>query len=220
MKPNQTVRILLVDDHKIMRDGLRSVLEKEADFEVVAEAGEGGEAVGLAKKVKPDVVILDVAMPQVNGIEAAKQIRIVHPKARIIALTMHTDKNYLAGMLGAGTVGYLLKDCASEELVQAVRDVIAGKVYFSSDVAPLILEDYADRSVPQERAAEPILTAKEIEVLQWLASGLGTREIAERMEVSGKTIDRYRAQISEKLQLFSVAELTKYAVRKGISPLS
>lgn len=212
------MRILLVDDHRIMRDGLRSVLEKETDFEVVAEAANGREALDLAQKEKPDIVIMDVAMPDLNGIEAATEIRTLLPRARVIALTMHSDKNYLIGMLRAGTVGYLLKDCASEELVKAVRSVIAGKAYVSSEVAPLILEDYSGKATQDQ--IQPVLNAKEIEVLQLLASGMNSRDIAEQMQVSGKTIDRHRAQIMDKLNLFTVAELTKYAVREGISPLS
>ena len=213
------VRVLLVDDHKIMRAGLRSLLEKESDIEVVAEAENGEQAVRLARENKPDIVIMDVAMPDMNGIEAATRIRALLPNARIIALTMHSDKNYLTGMLRAGTAGYLLKDCAAEELVQAIRQVIAGKGFISPEIAPLILEDYSGQT-PAAAKSDSVLNPKEIEVLQLLAEGMGIKEIAEKLEVSGKTIERYRTQVMEKLQLFTVAELTKYAIRKGITTLA
>ena len=214
------VKILLVDDHKIMREGLRLLLEKEPDFQIAAEAENGSAAVAIARDVKPDVVIMDVAMPDLNGIEAAKQIRAELPNTKIVALTMHSDKNYLTGMLRSGTVGYLLKDCAAEELVHAVRDVVAGKGYISPEIAPLIFQDYSGQGAPGIPDPDSDLTEKEKIVLRFLAEGLGTRDIAERLEVSGKTVDRCRTQIMEKLQLFSVAELTKYAVRNGISPLT
>jgi DNA-binding NarL/FixJ family response regulator len=213
-----SVRILLVDDHKIMRDGLRSLLEKESDFEIVAEAADGKEAVRMAREVEPDVVIMDVAMPDMNGIDATTRIRACLPDAKIVALTMHSDKNYLTGMLRAGTAGYLLKDCAAEELVKAVREVVSGKAYISPEIAPMILEDYSGRAQASKKDSD--LTDKETEVLQLLAEGLGTREIADRLKVSSKTVERSRTVIMEKLKLFSVAELTKYAIRKGITPLS
>lgn len=213
-----SVRIFLVDDHKIMRDGLRSLLEKEADLEVVAEAENGREAVRVVRDVKPDIVIMDVAMPDMNGIDAATKIRALLPDVKILALTMHTDKNYLTGMLRAGTSGYLLKDCAAEELVSAIRQIIAGKGFISPEIAPLILEDYSGRTAPAPASAsDSILTPKELEVLKFLAEGLSKKEIAEKLEVSEKTVERCRTQIMERLQLFTVAELTKYAVRKGIT---
>ena len=211
------VRILLVDDHKIMRDGLRSLLEKESDLEIVAEAENGEEALRLARDAKPDIVIMDVAMPVMNGIETATKIRAILPDVKILALTMHTDKNYLTGMLRAGTVGYLLKDCAAEELVSAIRQIIAGKGFISPEIAPLILEDYSGQA---HTPGKGDLSPKELEVLKLVAEGLGTKDIAERLQVSGKTVERWRAQVMERLQLFTVAELTKYAVRKGITTMT
>ncbi len=143
------IRILLVDDHKIMRDGLRAVLEKDPDFEIVAEASNGREAVEAAIKLKPDIIVMDVVMPELNGIDATKQIRAALPGARIIALTMHADKGYLTRMLRSGTAGYLLKDCAAEELIKALHEIAAGKRYISSEIATLLLDDYmADRNGP------------------------------------------------------------------------
>jgi DNA-binding NarL/FixJ family response regulator len=211
-----SVRILLVDDHKIMRDGLRSLLEKESDFEVVAEAEDGQAAVRVLREVKPDLVIMDVAMPDMNGIEATTKIRAIAPKVKILALTMHSDKNYLTGMLRAGTAGYLLKDCAAEELVKAIRQIMAGRGFISPEIAPLILQDYSGEAPD----TDSILTPKELEVLKLIAEGLGTKDIADRLQVSGKTVERCRTQIMERLQLFTVAELTKFAIRKGITALT
>src|ERR1043165_1640157 len=213
------IRILLVDDHKIMRDGLSAVLERESEFEIAAEAANGREAVQVARTLHPDVIIMDVVMPEVNGIDATVQIRKESPNARIIALTMHSDKNYLTRMLRAGTVGYLLKDCAAEELVKAVRDVAAGKRYISSDIATLLLDDYAEKGFQTEPVDEKKLNPRETEFLRLLAEGLSAREIADRLQVSIKTIERSRAQLMDKLQLFNAAELIKYAVRSGISTL-
>lgn len=213
------IRILLVDDHKIMRDGLSAVLERETDFEIAAEAANGRDAVNVARSLQPDVIIMDVVMPDVNGIDATIQIRRDSPNARIIALTMHSDKNYLTRMLRAGTVGYLLKDCAAEELVKAVRDVAAGKRYISSDIATLLLDDYAEKGLQAEPDGEAQLNPRETEFLRLLSEGHSAREIADQLQVSIKTIERSRAQLMEKLQLFSVAELIKYAVRSGISTL-
>ena len=211
-----SIRIVLADDHTIMREGLRSLLEKETDFEVVAEAGNGREALELVRKLSPNVVIMDVAMPDMNGIQATIKIREEMPEVKIIALTVHADKNYLAGMLRAGTSGYLLKDCAAEELVKAVRAVAEGKGYVSPEVAHLIMQDYG-RPITEAEPAQSELTTKEKEVLQLIAEGVSTKEIALRLRQSVKTIERVRAQIMDKLKLFSIAELTKYALRHGLT---
>lgn len=215
------IRILLVDDHKIMREGLRSLLEKETDFEVVAEARNGREAIELARSLKPNVVIMDVTMPELNGIEATRHIHDEFPAIKVVALTVHSDKNYLTGMLRAGTAGYLLKDCAAEELVQAVRAVADGKGYVSPEVAPMIMKDYSIRGTPSADVSTPgaELGPKEKEILQLIAEGVTTKEIANRLGISIKTVERTRTQIMDKLQLFSVAELTKYAIRLGLTPL-
>lgn len=210
------IRIVLADDHKIMREGLRSLLEKEIDFEVVAEAANGREAVEFTRTWNPTVVIMDVAMPELNGIQATQRIHQELPGVKVVALTVHSDKNYLAGMLQAGTSGYLLKDCAAEELVKAVRAVVDGKGYVSPEVAPLLMHDYG-RAVKQAVSTESELTVKESEVLQLIAEGVNTKEIALRLHQSVKTVERVRAQIMEKLNLYSIAELTKYAIRHGLT---
>lgn len=212
-----TTNILLADDHKIIREGLRLLLEKEPDFRVVAEAEGGNQAVELTRKFKPDVVILDIAMPDGNGIEAATRIHQEFKDLKIIALTMHSNKSYLTGMLRAGTVGYLLKHCAAEELVNAVREVMAGKAYISPDIAPLLLQDYKGAKSRENLGSQ--LSEKELEVLRLLTDGLDIHEMAKRLDVSVKTIDRTRNSIMEKLKIYSVAELTKYAIKAGITNL-
>ena len=210
------IRILLVDDHKLFREGLRHLLEKQRDFTVIGEATDGREAVRLAKEKEPDVVLMDIEMPNMNGIEAATQIRTRLKNARILALTMHRDKNYVTAMLRVGVNGYVLKDCDAKELIHAVREVIAGRGYISSEVAPLILADYSG----QGGSASSELNERETEVLRMLSDGMNLKDIAERLNVSAKTVERERNQIMEKLDLHSIAELTKYAVKKGISSLS
>lgn len=211
-----TIRVLLVDDHKIMRDGLRALLEKEKDFQIVAEASNGREAVEAARRLKPDVVVMDVVMPEVNGIDATIQIRKSCPQAKIIALTMHADKGYLTRMLRAGTTGYLLKDCAAEELVKALREITAGKRYISSEIATLLMDEYAEKAAQFKQVGDVKLNPREVAFLRLLADGLSGREIAEQLEVSIKTIDRSRQQLMDKLQIYTVAELTRYAIRHGI----
>lgn len=211
------INILLVDDHKIIREGLRLLLEKEEDIRVVAEADSGNQAIEIARKFKPDVIILDIAMPNGNGIEAATKIHAEMRDIKIIALTMHSNKSYLTGMLKAGTVGYLLKHCAAEELVDAVREVMNGKAYISSDVAPLLLEDYSgEMQRANASTKDRELGPKEVEVLKLITEGLDLSEIAERLQCSLKTVERNRNQIMAKLKLFSIAELTKYAIKNGI----
>lgn len=214
------IRILLADDHKIMREGLRALLEKDEDFEVVAEASNGREALELTRTLKPNIVIMDIEMPDLNGIQATKRINDEFPGVKIIALTVHADKNYLTGMIEAGTSGYLLKDCAAQELVRAVHAVAEGKGYVSPEIAPLLIQHCHELTRPNRgESIRTELTSKEKEVLQLLAEGVGTKEIAARLEQSTKTVERVRAQIMEKLGLFSIAELTKYAIREGITSL-
>jgi len=208
------LRILLVDDHQIVREGLRILLEKEPDMEVAAEAEDGRAAVRLAREVSPQVVIMDVAMPDLNGIEATRQIVAECPGIKVIALSMHADRRFVANMLKAGASGYLLKDSAFEELARAIRTVAADKVYLSPEVSDIVVRDYVKG--PQEEASVySLLTPREREVLQLLAEGKATREIADCLHVSVKTVETHRQQIMYKLKVRSVAELTKYAIRGG-----
>ncbi|MGA2624790.1 MAG: response regulator transcription factor [Bacteroidota bacterium] len=214
-----SVRVLLADDHKIVREGLRSILENELKMSVVGQAEDGRAAVTLAKQLQPDIVIIDISMPDLNGIEATRQILADNPGGKIIALSMHSDKRYVMQMLEAGASGYLLKHCAVDELQQAIQAVMAQKIYVSPDVTGPVIQDYLDHLSSVRLAAEPSLTPKEREVLQLLAEGKSTKEIASILHVSVPTIETHRQHIMDKLKLYTVAELTKYAIRHGLTSL-
>jgi DNA-binding NarL/FixJ family response regulator len=214
-----SIKILIADDHKIMRDGLRSLLEEQPDMEVVAEAENGQMAVQLAQERKPDVVIMDINMPDFNGIEATRQMIATLPEVKVIALSMHSDRRLVLGMLRAGASGYLLKDCAFEELARAIETVAANQPYLSPSIARTVIEDYVDRIAQTESATADVLTAREREVLQLLAEGWSTKQIASHLHISVKTVETHRRRIMEKLGLRSIAELTKYAIREGLTSL-
>ncbi len=212
-------RILLADDHQILRQGLVALLTKEKDLEVVGEASDGRTAVTLAKELQPEVVVMDVAMPDLNGIDATRQILAELPKVKIIALSMHADKRFVVGMLKAGACGYLLKHCALEELVNAIKIVISNRIYLSPDIAGMVVEDYLHQSKTLDNSAFAILTLREREVLQLYAEGKITRQIAELLHLSIKTVESHRKQIMEKLGFQTFAELVKYAIREGLTSL-
>ena len=212
-------RIVIADDHQIMRQSLRVLLEKEPDMEVVAEAEDGRKAVVLVQELTPDVVIMDVNMPDLNGIDATRQIISDYPEMKVIALSVHTDRRFIINMLKAGAHGYLLKDCAFEELAQAVRLAMGNKTYLSPGVANIVVKDYVRRVPGQAQNAFSLLTAREREVLQLIAEGKNTSKIAELLAISVKTVETHRQQIMHKLDSRSVAELTKYAIREGITSL-
>jgi DNA-binding NarL/FixJ family response regulator len=212
-----SIRIILADDHKITRQGLRVLLEKEADMEVVAEAEEGRTAVRLAAEFMPDIVIMDVSMPDMNGVEAARRIVSESPSVRVIALSMHSDTLFVTEMLKSGAAGYLLKDCAFEELARAIRAVIDGKTYLSPSISGVVVEDYLHRVSKTSVSSGDVLTSREREVLQLLAEGKSTKQIALKLHISIKTVETHRRQIMEKLDIHTVAELTKYAIRKGFT---
>jgi DNA-binding NarL/FixJ family response regulator len=214
-----SIRILLVDDHKIVREGLRSLLEKQPDMKVIAEAGDGRTAVQLTKELLPDVVVMDIAMPDLNGIEAAGRITAEAPGVKVVALSMHAERRFVVRILRAGASGYLVKDCAFEELVRAVRAVIAGQTYLSPDIASIVVKDYISRLSETNSAFFPLLTVREREVLQLLAEGRSTKGIASSLQVSVKTIETHTRHIMEKLNIRSIAELTKYAIREGLTSL-
>ena len=209
----------MADDHKITRQGLRSLLEQQADMEVVAEAEEGRTAVRLAKELSPDVVIMDVSMPDLNGIEATRQIVNRSPTTRVVALSMHSDTLFVSEMLKSGASGYMLKDCAFEELERAIRTVVSGKTYLSPTISGVVVDDYLHRLTKGDSGGEDVLTHREKEVLQLVAEGKSTTRIALKLHVSIKTVETHRRQIMEKLDLHSVAELTKYAIRKVYTSL-
>ncbi|MCC6698422.1 MAG: response regulator transcription factor [Candidatus Hydrogenedentes bacterium] len=213
------IRILLADDHQIFREGLRSLIERQADLEVVGDAETGRVAVKKALQLKPDVVIMDIAMPDMNGIEATHQIRAQLPDTKVIALSMHSDKRFVSGMLHAGALGYLLKANAFDEVVQATRTVMNNKHYVSGDVADTIVSDYVSQMSQTAPSPRTLLSPREREVLQLLAEGYGTKDIAERLLVSTNTVDTHRAHIMTKLNIRTIADLVKYAVREGLTSL-
>ena len=215
-----SIRVLIADDHKIMLAGLRSLLEKQTDFEVVGEAENGRKAVQMAQEKTPDVVVMDVSMPDLNGIEATKQIIESLPDTRVIALSMHSDKRFVMGMLRAGASGYLLKDCASQELANAIAQVAGGKKYLSPEITGVVIDDFLLGGSSEEvtTAASP-LSPREREVLQLIAEGWSTKQIASHLYVSIKTIETHRRQIMRKLDLHAIADLTKYAIREGLTSI-
>lgn len=212
-------RIILADDHQIVREGLATLLEQEGDMRVVGTAADGRTAVKLSAELSPDVVVLDVGMPGLNGIDAARQIAAAQPTTKILALSMHSDRRFVLEMLRAGASGYLLKDCAFDELAHAIRAVVAGQTYLSPRVAGVVVEGFLEQTDPSERTGAAALTPREREVLQLLAEGMATKQVAHHLGVSIKTIETHRRQVMTKLELDSVAELTKYAIREGLTSL-
>ena len=211
------IRVLLADDHKLMRAGLRLVVDQQPDLSVVGEADDGRQAVELAKSLKPDVVVMDIGMPNLNGIEAARQIREIRPDVAVVMLSMHSDEGYVLRALGAGARAYLLKDSATTDLVQAIHAVVEGKSFFSPAVSKVLLQDYM-RKLQRSGAEDSydLLSPREREVLQLVAEGKSNKEIASLLNLSVYTVETHRAKIMQKLNLKGVPELILYAVRKGI----
>lgn len=211
------VRILVADDHTIIRSGLRMLLERQPGFEVVGEAADGRQAVELARGLQPDVAMLDVAMPNLNGIEAARQICAELPKTRIVILSVHSDEGYVLKALKAGARGYLLKDSAESDIINAVRVVSAGKAFFSPEISRMMVEDYVRQL--QHRGMDDsyeLLTTREREILQLLAEGKANKDIAAMLNLSVYTVETHRSHILQKLNLHSLPELILYAIRKGV----
>lgn len=214
-----SIKIILADDHKIMREGLRYLLEKQPGLEVIAEADNGRMTVKLVRELRPNVVIMDITMSDLNGIEATRQIMAELPDVKIIGLSMHSDRRFVAEMLRAGASGYLLKDCAFKELVSAVNAVFANKTPLSAKIAEIVTKEYVDYLLTSKSPPLSILTAREREVLQLLAEGKTTKQIASCLYVSAKTIEAHRRQIMDKLNIHSIAGITKYAVREGLTSI-
>jgi two-component system response regulator NreC len=212
-----SVRILLADDHTILRKGLRLLLERESDFGVIAEASNGREAIDAVSRDVPDVVIMDIAMPMLNGIEATKRITSEYPTTAVIILSVHSDEAYILRALKAGARGYLLKDSAEHDLIQAVRVVAAGKAYFSPAVSKILADDYV-RQMRQQGVDDQydLLTARERELLQLIAELRPTKEIAGLLGLSPHTVDTHRGNLMQKLSIHSIPEVILYAMRKGI----
>jgi DNA-binding NarL/FixJ family response regulator len=212
------ISVLLAEDHRVMRDGLRQLLDQQKGISVVCVADNGKMAVDLAIQHAPDVVIMDIVMPGLNGVEATKQIAGKCPQTKVLALSMHSDSQHIFSMVRAGVSGYLLKDCSLEELLMAIRTVAAGKTYFSSDIAGHVIIECMRQINHKDRTARG-LTAREREVLQHLAEGKSTQEIASALDIHERTVDVHRYKIRQKLNIHNIAELTKYAVREGLTSL-
>jgi len=212
------IEILLADDHRIMRDGLSALLKNEPDIEVIAEADNGREAVEMSRKLKPNVVVMDMSMPGLNGVEATRQILDLDDNVKVLVLSMHADKRFVIGALSAGASGYVLKDCAFEELVRAIHVVAMNQTYLSPSIADIVVESYR-RSQTSPTQSFPVLTPREREVLQLITEGASAKKIASILHVSMKTVETHRQHIMEKLNAHSVAELTKYAIREGLTAL-
>jgi two-component system, NarL family, response regulator NreC len=211
------IRILVADDHQLMRSGVRLMLEREADLIVVGEASDGREAVSMAKTLKPEVVVMDIGMPNLNGIEAAHQMTQDNPQLAIVMVSMHSDESYVLRALKAGARGYLLKDSAEADLIKAVHAVGSGKSFFSPVVSKMLLDDYVrklKRSGTED--AYDLLTPREREILQLIAEGRSNKDIANLLDLSVYTIESHRSNLMEKLNVRGLPELILYAVRKGI----
>lgn len=210
------LKTILADDHQIVREGLKSLLNQEPDVEVIGEAQDGREAIRLVNELKPDIIVMDISMPNLNGIEATRQIVSDHPSIKVIALSMHHDKQFVSNMLEAGASGFLLKDCAADELIDAIHTVIGNRTYLSPDIANVVLTDYIHKLRTNESALN-ILSSREREVLQLLVEGKSTKEISDILFISVKTVETHRQQIMKKTGIHNIAELTKFAIREGLT---
>jgi len=217
------IKVILVDDHAIVRDGLKSLLARESDIEVVGEAENGPEALKAIRSRKPDVVVMDISMPGLSGIDVTRKIGADYPDVLVLALSMHSDSRHIAEMLAAGAKGYLLKDCAFDELATAIHAVSEGRTFLSPAASQVVVGDYVRQVADSgKNAAEPQtkpLSPREREVLALICAGPSTKEIAARLNLSPKTVETHRRQIMEKLGIYSVAGLTKYALREGLASL-
>ena len=214
-----TLRLLLADDHQMVLDGLKHLIEHESGMWVVAEALNGEEAYTLWLETAPDVAVLDLTMPLLNGLDAARRMVAERPDAKVLILSMHADPSYVREALKAGARGYLLKEAAASELLRAIRCVHRGELFVSASFGTSLLEEFVARLRQDDETRDNRLSARQREVLQLLAEGHTTKEIASRLHLSVKTIETYRAQIMHKLDLHSIAELTKYAIREGLTGL-
>jgi DNA-binding NarL/FixJ family response regulator len=212
------IRVLLAEDHTIVRKGLRSLLEDEEGIEVIGEAEDGREAIKLAEKLHPDIVVMDIAMPGLNGLEATRQLRKLHPEIKILILSVYANEEYVFQTLQAGAEGYLVKKAAPSELILAIKAVHQGNSFLSPSISRTVIDEYIRRAeeISEGDDAFKNLTARETEVLQLIAEGRKTREIAELLYISIKTVETHRAHIMDKLGIHSTAELTQYAISKGI----
>ncbi len=211
-------KVLIADDHQLFREGLVNLISSAPDIDVIAEAKDGKEATEQARKMKPDVVLIDIGMPQMNGIEATRIIKKENPKMKVIAVSMHSDRQFVKGVLEAGADGYLLKNCTYRQLIDAIQSVISGKKYLSDDITEMVIQGYLepDEANPDGQSD---LSEREMEVLKLYAEGKSTREISEKLFISVKTVGTHKQHIFEKLGLKSNADMVKYAIKEGLIQL-
>jgi len=214
-----STEIVLVDDHQLFRDGVRNLLDQQLDMSVLGEAEDGRMALEMVRKLSPQVVIMDVTMPNLNGIDATRRILAENPKVKVIALSMHGHRRFVQEMLKAGASGYLLKECAFQDLIQAIRTVLADKVFLSPDIAQIVMDDYLNPSRKDKKRGISLLTSKEREVLQLIAEGLTNEKTAQILHMSRRTVEKHRARIMNTLQIDNLADLVKFAVREGLTKL-
>lgn len=214
------IRILIADKHRVVREAICSLLRNEFGMDIVGEAEDGRTAVQLARELRPDVIIMETSMPNLNGIEATRQIVHELPDVKVIALSAHSDRRSVCEMLKAGALGYLPKRCAFQELVSAIQNVVANRTYLSSHISRIVIEEYLHRAAEQGQSAYSVLTNREREVLQLIAEGKSTKVIARELYVSPKTIEWHRSQLMKKLSIESVAELVKYAISEGLTSIA
>ena len=212
-----SIRIVLADDHTIVRYGLSRAFEQETDIDVVGLAQNGLSAVRLVKELSPDAVVMDISMPDLNGIEATHQVLKILPRVKVVALSMHSSDKYVREMFRAGASAYLLKDCPFEELVEAIKTVIDGKTYVSPSISGLVINNYLGKSGEVEDSAFSVLSRREREVLQLLAEGNTTKQVGKRLHISPKTVEVHRIRIMNKLDIDNIAQLTKYAIQEGLT---
>jgi len=211
------MRILIADDHGVVREGMKVLIENQPDMEVVGEAEDGLMVTQLAKELSPDIILMDISMPNLNGVEATRLILAENPDIRVIALSVHLDKHFVTQMFKAGASGYVLKSCLFDEVLRALRMVNRNERYLSSKITDVVLDDYIHYMATYNKTAEDNLTARERQMVQMLAEGKSTKQIASRLHISPKTSDANRRRIMNKLGISSVAELTKYAIREGLT---
>ena len=215
-----SIEVLIADDHTMFREGMCSLLQKELNIKVVGEANNGREAVKLTLELKPDIVVMDITMPDLNGMEATRKIKKVIPQIKVICLSMHSDRRYVVDMFRAGASGYLIKSCAYKELTDAINIVAANQTYISPQIAHIVVDESISRQkTTKKKAIKSTLTPREREILQLIAEGKNTKYIAHHLHRSTKTVETHRRNIMRKLKVKSVAELTKYAINEGIISL-
>jgi two-component system, NarL family, response regulator NreC len=208
------IKVLIADDHQLFREGLVNLITSAPDIEVIGEAKDGMEATKKAKKLKPDLILIDIGMPVMNGIEATRVIKKDDPQIKIIAVSMHSDRQFVKGVLEAGADGYLLKNCTYRQLIDAIQSVVAGKKYLSDDITEMVIQGYLDPEDESESKTD--LSEREVEVLKLYAEGKSTREISERLFISVKTVGTHKQHIFEKLGIKSNADMIKYAIKEGL----